>query len=122
MDKRSGLTARIKEKCGLGGTETAEVQMWEEFKVLMGKVIVENKEEALRAEKEWADQSGTVWTDGSRREGEAVSAALAYIDRENRWVKRGTYLGKNKEVFDAEVFAITRAVRLLDEMGDVTGF
>ena len=28
------------------------------------------------------------------------------------------YLGKNKEAFDAEVFAILRAVRLLDERGE----
>ena len=31
---------------------------------------------------------------------------------------RGTYLGKNREVFDAEVFALLRAVRLLDERGE----
>ena len=31
-----------------------------------------------------------------------------------RW---GTYLGKNKEVFDGEVFAILRAVRALEERG-----
>ena len=30
---------------------------------------------------------------------------------------RGIYLGKNKEVFDAEVFATMRAVRLLEERG-----
>ena len=86
----------------------------EEFKALKGMVIVENKEEALRAAKEWEDQSGTIWTDGSRLEDGAVGAALAFKDG-GRWVKRGTYLGKNKEVFDAEVFAIMRAVRLLDE-------
>ena len=31
------------------------------------------------------------------------------------WIKRVTYLGKNKEVFDAEVFAIGRALRILNE-------
>ena len=30
----------------------------------------------------------------------------------------GTFLGTNKEVFDAEVFAILRAVRLLNERGE----
>ena len=34
--------------------------------------------------------------------------------RDGEWVRRGTYLGKNKEVFDAEVFVIMRAVRLLN--------
>ena len=33
-------------------------------------------------------------------------------------VKRGTYLGKNKEVFDAEVFAILRAIRLLSKRNE----
>ena len=31
---------------------------------------------------------------------------------------RGTYLGTNKEVFDAEVFAILQAVKLLNERGE----
>ena len=35
--------------------------------------------------------------------------------RDGGRVRRATSLGKNKEVFDAEVFAILRAVRLLDE-------
>ena len=43
-----------------------------------------------------------------------MGAALAYRDRE-RWVKRGAYLGKNKEVFDAEAYEVMRAVRLLNE-------
>ena len=32
-----------------------------------------------------------------------------------RWARRGTHLGNNKEVFDAEFFAILRAVQLLNE-------
>ena len=43
-----------------------------------------------------------------------MGAAVAFW-REGEWVRRGTYLEKNKEVFDAEVFAIMRAVRLLNE-------
>ena len=33
----------------------------------------------------------------------------------DRWVRRGTYLRINKEVFDAELFAILRAAQLLGE-------
>ena len=88
--------------------------MWEEFKVLKGKAFVEKKEEALRVAREWQDQSGTIWTDGPRLENGAVGAAVAFRDSRG-WVKRGTYLGKNKEVFDAEVFATMWVVRLLDE-------
>ena len=60
LEKRSGLTARIKEKRGLSRREMGEVQLWEEFKFLKGKIFVEQKEEALRVAREWQDQSGTV--------------------------------------------------------------
>lgn len=33
-------------------------------------------------------------------------------------MRRGFYLGKNKEVFDAEAFALLRTVRLLSERGE----
>ena len=66
---------------------------------------------------EWQDQSNTIWTNGPRLENGAVGAAVAFR-KEGRWVKRGAYLGKNKEVFDAEIFAIMRAVRLLEERGE----
>ena len=46
-----------------------------------------------------------------------MGTAVAFRSREG-WVKRGAYLGKNKEVFDAEVFAILRATRLLDERAE----
>lgn len=38
--------------------------------------------------------------------------------RNREWASRSTYLGRNKEVFDAEVFAILRAIRLLNERGE----
>ena len=97
--------------------ETVEVQSWEEFRTLKGSAIVEIKEEALRAAREWQDWSCTAWTDGFRLGDGAVGAAVALWDNGGR-VRRGAYLGKNKEVFDAEVFAILRAVRLLNERGE----
>ena len=41
--RRSGFTARIKERCGIGRRETAGVQTWEEFKEMRAEVIVEKK-------------------------------------------------------------------------------
>ena len=38
--------------------------------------------------------------------------------REGGWTGRGTYLGPNKEVFDAEVFAILQAVKLFSERNE----
>ena len=112
MESRSGLMARIGERCGLGRRETVEAQSWEEFRSLRGI-----KEDALRKAREWQDRTCTVWTDGSRLESEGVGAAVAFWE-EGRWTRRGTYLGKNKEVYDAEVFAILRAVRLPNERNE----
>ena len=39
--------------------------------------------------------------------------------REDReWKGRGLYIGRNKEVFGAEVFAITQALEVIDERGE----
>ena len=38
---------------------------------------------------------------------------------ERRVEGEGTFLGTNKEVFDAEVYAIREAARLLDKRGEV---
>ena len=68
MEKWSGLTTRIKERCGLGRRRWQKAQVWEEFKILRAEVYVERKEDALGTAKEWLFQGGTVWTDGSRIE------------------------------------------------------
>ena len=119
LEKRdSSLTARIKERCGIRRGETAEVQAWEEFKEMRARVIVEKKEETLKVAKGWTNQQRTIWTDGSRLEGGEVGAAIAF--RENcTWTRKGTYLGKNKEVFDTEVYAICQALETLDSRNEM---
>lgn len=60
-----------------------------------------------------------VTPDGSRLESGEVGAAIAFWDeKRGRWHRRGTFLGGNKEVFDAEVFALVRAARELNERGE----
>ena len=119
LHRGSELTNRIRSRCGLRRGETAEVQRWEEFRELRAEVYVEKKEEALRTAKEWPEENqiDTVWTDGSRLDDKRVGAAVAFRGR-GGWEQEGTYLGKNKEVFDAEVFAIGQALRVLDERGE----
>ena len=78
LEKRSGLAARIKEKCRLGRRKIVEVQSWEESRALRGEIIVESKKEALRAAREWQDRTRTAWTDRSRLESGAVGAAVAF--------------------------------------------
>ena len=116
LERTSDLTARIRERCILSRRETVEVQSWEEFRSLRGRVLVESKEGALRMAREWQDLSGTVPTGGSRLESGRMRAELAFWEN-SRWARRGTYLGTDKEVFDVEVFAILRATQLLNERG-----
>ena len=52
-----------------------------------------------------------------RLEDGKMGAAVAWHS-ERGWTGRGTYLGTKKEDFDAEVFAILQAVRLLNERGE----
>ena len=87
------------------------------MRLFQGKVYVERKEEALKTAKEWKDLSGTMWTDGSRPEDGKVGAAVAWHSEEG-WTGQATFLGTNKEVFDVEVYAILRAVRLFNERGE----
>ena len=112
--KESNLTARIKRRCGMSRGETAEVQTWEEFKEIRAGVIVQKKEDALMTARDWADHQGTIWTDGSRIDSGAVGAAFASWEG-SRWTRRGFYLGRNKEVFDTEDFAIHQALGHLND-------
>ena len=86
---------------------------------MRAEVHVERKEEALETAKGWSeeDQTNTVWTDGSRLEDGSVGAAVAFREG-GSWKEEGVYLGKNKEVFGAEVFAIGRALRIINERGE----
>ena len=109
--RNSELTARVRERCGLRRKETAERLRLEEFREIRAKVYDDRKEDALHTVKDWTgkDQKDTIWTDGSRPENERVGAAIVFRGR-GSWKEQGTYLGRNKEVFDAELFAIGQAL------------
>ena len=97
---------------------SAEKQEWEEGRRFGGRIVVEKKkEEALRTAKEW-NRRDTVWTDGSRQEGGAVGAACVWRSPEGGWTGRRFQLGKNKEVFDAEVFAVWQAHRAFEQRSE----
>ena len=96
--------------------DTVKTQVWEEFRPFQGRFFVENKEDALRTAMEWQDKERTIWADGSRLEHDRVGAAIAFWDEgRGEWFRRGVFLGDNKEVFDAEVFALLRAAREFNE-------
>ena len=114
LHRGSELTARIRARCGLKRGETCESQRWEEFRTLGAEVHVEKKEDVLEVARNWEDERNTVWTDGSRLEDGRVEAAVAFRNGEG-WRRVGAYLGKNKEVFNTEVWAICQARRVINE-------
>ena len=115
--RASALTARVRGVTGLKRSETCEVQVWDSLREFQGEVIVEQKEDALRVAQEWRDLERTVWTDGSRLEDGRVGAAWAWWQG-GEWRGDGSFLGTNKEVFDAEVYALLGAIRLLSDRGE----
>ena len=117
LEKRgSVLAARVKERSGLKRRDTVEEQRWNAMRVFQGKVHVDSREDALALALEWTDRLGTMWTDDSRLQSGQVGAAAVWWE-EGRWRGAGTFLSTNKEVFDAEVFAI-QAIRLLNARGE----
>ena len=114
LGRRSDLAGRIKERAGLGRRERAERQVWGDFRVFPGQVHLTGSEEALGVAKGWNEWARTAWTDGSRLDNGRVGAAVAWKEG-GGWRGRNSYLGTNKEIFDAEVFAILQAVKALNE-------
>jgi len=91
-----------------------EVTMLPEMKKrLKGQVIIQEEEQALEEARK--EREGLVlWTDGSRKEDEWVGCAVVW--KEERWNKRRVHLGRQKEVFDAEMYAMSEAVKIVDEI------
>ena len=58
-------------------------------------------------------QGNTIWTDGSCLDDKRVGTAVVW-QPPCGWTGRRYHLGRNKEVFDAEVFCIYQALRLVD--------
>ena len=118
MEKRgSALAARVRERSGLRRMETVEEQRWNAMREFQGRVHVDSREDALALALDWTDRLGTMWTDSSRMESGQVGVAAVWWE-EGRWRGVGTFLGTNMEVFDAEVYAIFQAIRLLNGRGE----
>ena len=120
MERESTLTSRLREAARVEtrrGGGSAEKQEWEKGQRFGGTIIVEEKEKALRTAKEWSGPD-TVWTDGSRQDNSAVGAACVWRSPKGGWTGRRFQLGKNKVVFDAEVFAMWQALRALEQRNE----
>jgi len=66
-----------------------------------------DKKEALRFA-ETREEGLIFWTNGSRLENEQVGS-VAVWKKGPEWKEHNSYLGKKKEMFDAEINAILRA-------------
>jgi len=87
---------------------------------LQGKVIIQDEEQVLEEAK--LERSGLVlWTDGLKEEDEWVGCAVVWKEGE-RWNKRRTHLGRQKEAFDAEMYAMSEAMKIVDEKAEKEKF
>ena len=131
--------AGLRQSSFVEGNERPEETEWPAHRRFQGKIEVEPREEALRKAKEWKDTKNSIWTDGSRLEGGKVGAAAVWWAperveppwvgpatgrtynpgrREAGWTGRRYHLGKNKEVYDAELYALYQAAKLFDERNE----
>jgi len=86
---------------------------------LKGKVIIQEEEEAKR-EAVMEREGLVLWTDGVRKEDEWTGCAVVWKEKE-RWEKRRIHLGRQKEAFDAEMCAMSEAVKIANEIADKEG-
>jgi len=83
-------------------------------------VIIQEEEQALKEAK--LERDGLVlWTDGSRKEDEWVGCAVVWKE-EGRWNKMRTHLCRQKEAFDAEMYAMSEAMKIADEKAEKEKF
>ena len=114
--------------------EMTEPQAWVDGLRLDGHIIIPEKDQALKIAMGWEEKVNTCWTDGSRMDDGGVGCSVVWMEQagtkpkpwvgrntgrlyhplpvtEDTWTGESYHLGKNKDVFDAEVYAIYRAVR-----------
>ncbi len=74
-----------------------------------GRIIIQAKKHAIgEAEKYWPGL--VMWTDGSRLDQGAAAAVCWRGKSLDPWKEKGVFLGKNKEILDAELWAILTAL------------
>jgi ribonuclease HI len=110
------LTERLRANTGLRSTDSAEVNTMPEGMRTKAKIVMLGKEEAEEAAKDWRERTNTAYTDGSRLDNKKVGAAVAWArpggeDEEPEWTGESWHLGNNKEVFDAELYALWKAAQ-----------
>jgi len=85
-----------------------------ERRPLKGKVTIQDEEQEMEEAK--LEREGLVlWTDGSRKEDEWIGRAVVWEEK-GRWKKWRVHLGRQKEAFDAEMYAMSETMNKADEL------
>lgn len=89
------------------GVEQVETMEIDRFS---GKIVIQPKESALEEAKKY--RAGLVMlTDGSEDRVGRVGAAICWREKSlDSWKEKSFFLGKNKEIIDAELWAISEAL------------
>ena len=79
-------------------------------------VIIKGKKEAMEEARK--DKPGLVfWTDGSKLDQGQIAAAVCWEDKSAaKWKERIIFLGRNKEILDAELWAISEALEIAKKL------
>ena len=82
---------------------------------LKPQVIIKSKKEAIEEAKK--NNSGLVlWTDGSKLDQGPAAAAVCWEEKSSaKWKEKSIFLGKNKEILDAELWAILEALGIAEK-------
>jgi len=78
----------------------------------LGKIVIQERKMAMKEAKE--DTSDLIlWSDGSKGDAGGAGAAVTWKSlRSSSWNVRKISLGKNKEILDAELWGISKALRI----------
>jgi hypothetical protein len=109
--KNSALSERLRKMTHLNGAKMEKTYL-ETGKTFEGDIIPDTqKSQAKNVAKEWNDWANTAWTDGSQLQDGRVGCSFVWKNPEGGRTGDGTHLGRCREVYDAELHAIARAVR-----------
>ncbi|KAI5785453.1 hypothetical protein FPQ18DRAFT_309375 [Pyronema domesticum] len=117
--QNSALSQQIKKMSHLNGDRMEKTYL-ETGKAFMGEIMPHtNESEAMQFAEEWTDREDTAWTDESRLDDGRVGCSIVWQEETegNGWMGQTIHLGTNKEVYDAERFAIEQAMRRFIQRG-----
>lgn len=109
----SALTIRLRAAASFRLGETVEGQDWGSHRLFPSQVIIDSRQGAHQTAGSWTREDA-IWADGSWLGNERVGAACAWR-APSGWTERRFHLGSNKEVFDAEVYAIYQALSTMGQ-------